>query len=452
MRRAPGRFVGIVAASFGWSGLAAAGAGGDDLAVSAPHVALPFACSIDRGRVLLTPGPERLYRIVGARDSHAHTACVPGQPDRCRTWQIHRFDLLCGTARVAWIGVVGAALERTPGRARIENNRLHLRLGLAWRQPRSDGRDTIGPPPNLIFPAGYAPSLGLGMRFVGGQQQMPTVVDLPRARPETKAARAALEPVALTTVESVQPPSSAEQLTAVAGWQTAIAPAVERVGLTVERAMVVAGAVIGVWLALVLIRRRGGLGAILPQAAIAGPESPADGLKAAEARMSEAAECSELISRAVNLHRATRDALAVVAEGDVRDLLGEDLAKVQQSLLSKELTGQVAAGSWAPVRETVTRALTDLERIGRIVAGLVRRSTGQGRGPVEMPATADEAFELLGVNPQASKTVVKKIVDGLRQSWHPDHAHDETDRQLREDRMKQINIAWDLIQSKQRAA
>jgi hypothetical protein len=30
-------------------------------------------------------------------------------------------------------------------------------------------------------------------------------------------------------------------------------------------------------------------------------------------------------------------------------------------------------------------------------------------------------------------------------SWHPDHARDEADRCLREDRIRQINIACDLI-------
>jgi curved DNA-binding protein CbpA len=46
------------------------------------------------------------------------------------------------------------------------------------------------------------------------------------------------------------------------------------------------------------------------------------------------------------------------------------------------------------------------------------------------------------------------VVDGLRQSWHPDHAKDEPDRQRREERIKQINIAWDLIEAetKERAA
>jgi hypothetical protein len=68
----------------------------------------------------------------------------------------------------------------------------------------------------------------------------------------------------------------------------------------------------------------------------------------------------------------------------------------------------------------------------------------------EMPRTRSEAVEVLGmgVMPGASEAAMKKIVDGLRLSWHPDLAQDETDRQLRELRTKQINAAWDIIQGK----
>jgi hypothetical protein len=64
-----------------------------------------------------------------------------------------------------------------------------------------------------------------------------------------------------------------------------------------------------------------------------------------------------------------------------------------------------------------------------------------------MPRTRDEAFQVLGmgVAPSATEVAIKKIVDGLRQSWHPDLAKDEADRVLRELRCKQINVAWDLL-------
>ena len=48
---------------------------------------------------------------------------------------------------------------------------------------------------------------------------------------------------------------------------------------------------------------------------------------------------------------------------------------------------------------------------------------------------------VLGVNAEVSAGVLKKIVDALRMSWHPDHARSEDDRRLREERIRQINIA-----------
>jgi hypothetical protein len=67
-----------------------------------------------------------------------------------------------------------------------------------------------------------------------------------------------------------------------------------------------------------------------------------------------------------------------------------------------------------------------------------------------MPRTRSEALQVLGmgVTPSANVAALKKIVDGLRLSWHPDLAKDEADRQMRELRIKQINAAWEIIQGK----
>jgi hypothetical protein len=64
-----------------------------------------------------------------------------------------------------------------------------------------------------------------------------------------------------------------------------------------------------------------------------------------------------------------------------------------------------------------------------------------------MPRDRVEAMQVLGmgVAPSATEVAIKKIVDGLRQSWHPDLAQNETDRALRELRSKQINAAWELL-------
>jgi hypothetical protein len=64
-----------------------------------------------------------------------------------------------------------------------------------------------------------------------------------------------------------------------------------------------------------------------------------------------------------------------------------------------------------------------------------------------MPRTRAEAFAILGmgVAPEADEVAIKKVVDGLRLSWHPDRATSPEDRAIRELRLKQINAAWELI-------
>lgn len=64
-----------------------------------------------------------------------------------------------------------------------------------------------------------------------------------------------------------------------------------------------------------------------------------------------------------------------------------------------------------------------------------------------IPQTRVDALRVLGigVSSDANQTAIKKVVDGLRMSWHPDHADGEDDRRVRELRLKQINAAWELI-------
>jgi len=72
-----------------------------------------------------------------------------------------------------------------------------------------------------------------------------------------------------------------------------------------------------------------------------------------------------------------------------------------------------------------------------------------GERDTRLPTTRAEAFRALGASPDAAPDAVKKIVDGLRQSWHPDLAQGEGDRRIREARLKQINVAWDIISGRQ---
>jgi hypothetical protein len=81
-------------------------------------------------------------------------------------------------------------------------------------------------------------------------------------------------------------------------------------------------------------------------------------------------------------------------------------------------------------------------------------SMPSARGPSHwgdaIPRSREDALQVLGigVTPDASETALKKIVDGLRLSWHPDYAKDADDLRLRELRLKQINAAWEIIAGK----
>jgi preprotein translocase subunit Sec63 len=66
----------------------------------------------------------------------------------------------------------------------------------------------------------------------------------------------------------------------------------------------------------------------------------------------------------------------------------------------------------------------------------------------DVPSNIFEAYRVLGLNADAPDAAVKKIVDALRMSWHPDHARNEQDRHYREQRIKQVNAAWDLLKTR----
>jgi hypothetical protein len=71
---------------------------------------------------------------------------------------------------------------------------------------------------------------------------------------------------------------------------------------------------------------------------------------------------------------------------------------------------------------------------------------------VSIPSNYTQALHVLGASADASTDAIKKIVDGLRKSWHPDHARSETDRMYREKRARQINVAWDIVSQRRAVA
>ncbi|MGH1418567.1 MAG: hypothetical protein ACRBCJ_06890 [Hyphomicrobiaceae bacterium] len=137
----------------------------------------------------------------------------------------------------------------------------------------------------------------------------------------------------------------------------------------------------------------------------------------------------------------------------LRDVLTGELKILRQR--QSVLRATIADGSATPSRAeaTMRRLTVELERIRRIAdsAAQSHGSSGAQGGGVAVPQTPGEAYAVLGVNADVTDAALKKIVDGLRMSWHPDMARDHQDREIREARTKQLNIAWDLIQGQRNA-
>jgi hypothetical protein len=136
--------------------------------------------------------------------------------------------------------------------------------------------------------------------------------------------------------------------------------------------------------------------------------------------------------------------------GPLRDVLQSELKLLRERLRNVEAGARegVSATNTGPHYRALVR---ELERIRRIAESAAASLAG-GRPSPALPRTTSEAYDVLGVNADVSEGVLRKIVDALRMSWHPDHARDEEDRLVREERIRQINIAWDLITAKREAA
>lgn len=137
-----------------------------------------------------------------------------------------------------------------------------------------------------------------------------------------------------------------------------------------------------------------------------------------------------------------------VPDGALREVLLADLISIALRLDAPELIDARNAGRLDLVQPVYTQAIVDLER-ARTLARIEHERQLEATGdPDRSLATIEEACAFLGVNPRASETVVKKVVDALRQNWHPDLASDDADRHAREARIKHINAAWDLIRTR----
>lgn len=123
------------------------------------------------------------------------------------------------------------------------------------------------------------------------------------------------------------------------------------------------------------------------------------------------------------------------------------------------LAGLAAFGIWSwrrAGRQPSVPAERDISKVSFGDAGaqalLVDQAAHAAREEFPVPTSYEQALALLDAGPQSPLDDIKKKVDALRRTWHPDHARSEADRTHRERRLQQINVAWDLVSRRRTAA
>ncbi len=549
---------------------------------------MPYACTVVGRQPVLTPGPEQSHRIYGKRDQRKHTACSPVNPDMCRHWTVHRFDLDCDGTRVSWVSVVAASNEGSR-RAWLLDGRLVLRMNPKWSLAPDDpcARDPVpgrhgpvarwlrrqcadrlaaAPPPVVEMPFGYAPMLGIDGIFVTAAPPPPGVTTAPQTLPPLAAAPPSPKPALADRKATSSPPtprpepvrepglremppgpapaarphndpapaqsapkvapaahsSPKSEATATTGGPRPAAPlapaaapaAAHKVASTAPPPPVADAAPPVVQAApAVGPRHAAPEPAAPPKAAAHGPatggprevprpsavselpkaasadeapataretstaQKPADTRPPATVRAERSPHASSTpvadsqspsSSSLVSVFRTTTVGAIVAVAGLALGLLmafalarrrerTRDAGRRRRDISDMSLDGRRRKPA-APARDGRMRMPPASSSTAPDVAALADKAAaarpGADRGgdiaawDDRMPRTREEAFEVLGIGiaPSATQTAIKKVVDGLRMSWHPDLAKDETDRALRELRSKQINAAWDLLQ------
>lgn len=157
--------------------------------------------------------------------------------------------------------------------------------------------------------------------------------------------------------------------------------------------------------------------------------------------------------------RRTADQLRINAEAvldelhsapPLRGVLRQELDFIEQRLSELPRSGSQPVTA-KQLRQRFQAGIRELHRVIKIAEGAAASFSSSALRP-KVPLNKDEAYELLGVNESVSESTLKKVVDALRMSWHPDYASGEDDRARREERTKQINVAWDLITGRRAAS
>ena len=332
-----------------------------------------------------------------------HTTCSPFDARKCHNWSVHRFDLDCGGIRTSWQSVVAALspmLAESPGAP--GNASAGPFDGPAYAPQELSRPYRPGPGRAIAFPPGFAPN---PMRVASFKQTKaaPAQIALPHKKPVLNA------PSQTAEIEPSHNPAAAPSSSG--GKAEAAGKAL------VER-------------------------------------------KAAELKKHPALQIEiDSGSGEVTGSLPKSDATSSTLWGDAAMVFALTLAALlalSATLLLRRRRMQTMPIPVAQLHGPAT--LPSLTRTPN--SGLERAAAEPRDAPANrlrlwdedwLPATVSEALDVLGVDPEASRDMMKTTVTRLRRALHPDYALDEEDRRLRERRLKQINVAWEIVSGKRRS-
>jgi DnaJ-domain-containing protein 1 len=474
-------------------------------ASASDSIVMPFACKLDNGQPKLTSTAPKHHDIVGPHKQRSYTACRDGAGRDCQTMVVHNFDLRCEGKSIPWWKVAAQVRSKEVGRSWIESGRLNL---LLKNRANSDSKRMA----QFVLPPGFAPVAELGARLAVKPEAPPKpaaptqtaskpasaiVTGATRGGKQTKVAVATENAIVVEPIPNASSvPALLDNRSALDPWQ----PVVSRTDATSQLGVAATG---GGYSLLVLVSGLiatsllGAFGWLMRQryglAVSSGPSQdtthpPATGGFGPVFSKAAAlfAFVPDLLSglaaktrarwlgwkwrnftaarpwqwRNTSIANGARSAEALYEKAEIavrtlgpvsalRDTLTSELKVVRQRLDALR-GGPGEDARTARLASSLRSAVRDLERIGRI-ADSAASSLKNGRDDRTIPKTRAEAYEVLGVNPNASEASLKRTVDALRMGWHPDLAKDDADKIMREERTKQINIAWDLIVGKRAA-
>ncbi|MBU2581551.1 MAG: J domain-containing protein [Alphaproteobacteria bacterium] len=465
------------------------------LARAGEAIVMPFSCGVKSGKPTLNSAAPTRHEIIGERAPREYRACKGKAERDCRSMAIYSFSVRCQHISAPWHELAAQIRSNEVGLSWIDEGQLNLVL------KNKNAGATDRRMARFVMPKGYAPIDELGAKIVtipaadvsssdapaghfgaefstGRQPIVPRIDNAVIVTPAFAGAEGgdgAAGADAWTTVVHhgdevsnvagggahpftfglAQGPSlltvifllAGTSLVAALGWfgrryavavrGRELAPAMPQPDL--DTTSVVPGRTF-----VHLTGAAVGLGAMLHSRWVgfkwrrlkAGKpwewsnDSIANGARSADALYEKAETAVKALGPASSL----------------KDTLTTELKSVRQRLDGLR-GGSGERPKTARVSASLRAVVRDLERIGRIAesAGVGVKAGGD---QIVMPRTKTEAFEVLGVNANVTDGALKRIVDALRMGWHPDHARDETDKRQREERTKQINIAWDLIVGK----